>query len=461
MAPAGLDGAKVLVLGLGRFSGGVETVRHLRREGAEVLVSDAAPRETLEDSAREVEALGARLAFGVQTPSLLEGRDLVVANPAIPFDHPVLVAAAERGMRITTEVNLFFAAVRAPVFGVTGTKGKSTTATLLAAMLREAGRTVHLGGNVGRALVAEAGRIDPQDVVVLELSSFQLHWLRRAGRSPALSLVTNLFGDHLDRHGSLEAYAVAKRAILDFQTEDDLAVLPADDADVEGAGFLRAGRARRVLYGRGGDVDLSGETIVGPDGLAIPLAGLRLPGAHNRRNALAAAAAALAAGATADAVAAGAGTVDPLPHRLAPVDEVGGVLWVDDSNGTNPTSTLFALRASHRPTIVLIGGKSKGLDLGLLIEGLAKGAKAVVGIGTTGPDVVRRLGDRMPTAVAKDMDDAVAKACALAAPGDRVLLSPAFSSLDEYPSFVERGRRFQAAVKALHTPGKGAPDVVG
>lgn len=445
------SGRRVLVLGLGRFTGGVETVRFLRKEGADVVVSDTASRNDLEASALQAEALGAVLVFGRQTPTLLHDIDLVVANPAIPFDHPVLAAAAEQGLPVTTEMNLFLERVRAPVLGVTGTKGKSTTVTLLAAMLEAAGRTVHLGGNVGRSLIARVGAIAPEDLVVLELSSFQLHWTRGTGRSPHLTVVTNLFGDHLDRHGTLEHYAAAKRAALDAQGPGDVAVLPADDADVRAAGYLEAGPARRVLFGAGGDFRLDGTSIVGPDGSRAELAGWPLWGAHNLRNALAAAAAALQVeDVRPEHVRAGAMATQPLPHRLAPVGEVGGVLYVDDSNGTNPTSTRCALEACPRPAVVLVGGKSKGLDIDPLLETLARGARGVVGIGTTGPEVVRRLAGRVHAVDGGEgMETAVRAAAKIARPGDAVLLSPAFSSLDQYASFVVRGRAFQDAVAAL------------
>ncbi|MDF1701050.1 MAG: Mur ligase family protein, partial [Planctomycetota bacterium] len=242
-------GRRALVLGLGRFDGGLGTVRFLCGEGADVLVSDTAPRESLEASAAAAEALGARLVFGPQTEPLLDGCDIVLVNPAIPFEHPVLAAAEARGIPVTTEINIVLARSRAPVFGVTGTKGKSTTSTLLAAMLRAAGHTVHLGGNIGASLVGSLDAIQPDDRVVLELSSFQLFWAHRARRSPQVALVTNLLSDHLDRHGSEAHYAWSKRAILDYQHAGDLAVLPDADDAVRRAGWLEAGTATKAAWG--------------------------------------------------------------------------------------------------------------------------------------------------------------------------------------------------------------------
>ena len=427
-----------------------------------MLVSDLADRTDLEDSAREAEALGASLVFGPQTPALLDGADLVVASPAIPFDHPVLTAAAERGVPATTEMNLFLERVRAPRVRGHGHEGQVDDLFAPRPHAGGGGRRVHYGGNVGRALLGRVDDVAPGDLVVLELSSFQLWWTRRIARAPHVAVVTNLFPDHLDRHGTFADYAEAKRAILDFQGPGDVAVLPADDPAVVDAGFTTAGRGRRVTFGDGGDFALDGATVVGPDGFALDLAALPLWGTHNLRNAMAAAAAAQLADAPGgdrvdvEALARGAASARPLPHRLAPVAEVDGVLYVDDSNATNPESTLRALEAVPRPVVVLVGGKEKGLDPTTLLEGLSTRARAVVGIGTTGPDLVRRLEGRVPTDLAAPdpdgtaaMASAVRRAARIARPGDAVLLSPAHSSLDQFPSFVARARAFEAAVRAL------------
>jgi UDP-N-acetylmuramoylalanine--D-glutamate ligase len=383
----------------------------------------------------------------------------VVVNPAVPFDHPVVRAAAERGVPLTTEINLFLARTRAFVLGVTGTKGKSTTSSILATLLSAGGRRTHLGGNVGRSLLASVDALGPEDCVVLELSSFQLWWTHRLRRSPRVAVVTNLFGDHLDRHGTMEHYLASKRAILDYQGPEDAAVLPADDPAVAAAGFPAAGRGRRVLYGEGGAYRLEGTRARGPEGEIADLAALPLWGAHNRRNALAALAAALQVpGTTPATLARGLAEVRPLPHRLEPVAEVEGVLYVDDSNATNPQSTIQALEAVPRPAVLLLGGKDKGIDPGPLLEAVARRARAVVGIGTSGPALVARLAGRLPTVLGgPDLESAVAEAARLARPGDAVLLSPAYSSLDQFPSFAVRGERFQAAVRARAAAGTPPP----
>ena len=451
-----LEGRPALVLGLGRFSGGVETVKFLTAEGARVTVSDAGDPAALADSIAAVAPTGAQVRFGPQTTALLDaaGPDaLVVASPAVPQDHPVLVEARRRGLPVTSETALFLARCRGTVVAVTGTKGKSTTATLLASMVSASGVRTHLGGNVGRSLLNVAARIAPSDVVVVELSSFQLEALAGQGFAPRVAVVTNLFPDHLDRHGTFAAYAAAKRTILEAQRETDVAVLPVLDEALEAAGFFAAGSARRLRFGEGAGAGGVGVTAAG--GLAgfgggTALEGFPLWGRHNRVNAAAAAAAAIALGATWAEVAAGARATRPLPHRLEPVHEAGGVLFVDDSIATTPQSTTAALEAVPRPCVVLVGGRDKGADPAALVAALAKGARAVVGIGTTGPALVAALKGRggvLAVDGGADLDAAVSAAVALARPGDAVLLSPGYSSLDQHPSFAVRGERFAAAAR--------------
>jgi UDP-N-acetylmuramoylalanine--D-glutamate ligase len=458
-----LSGRDALVLGLGRFGGGVEAVRFLAAAGARVTVSDSADPDSLRASVDAVAGTGARVVFGPQAPSLLDDlreRPLLVVNPAVPFDHPVLREAERRGVEMATEIGLFLARCPAPVLAVTGTKGKSTTATLVARMVAASGVRTHLGGNVGRSLLSE--RIGPRDAVVLELSSFQLHWLRGSRFAPRVAVVTSLFPDHVDRHGTFAEYAAAKRTILEFQGAGDVAVLPAGDAALAKAGFETAGSARRLWFGEGPlpgpgvRVTETGrlEDATGEGG--TDLAGFRLWGRHNRRNAAAAAAAAREAGATWAEVAAGAAATSPLPHRLEPFLEANGVLFVDDSIATTPQSAAAALDAVPRPCVVLVGGKDKGSDPAPLLDAVRARARAAVGIGSTGASLVERLRrSGFPGAASggDDLASAVRTALSLARPGDAVLLSPGYSSLDRFASFAERGDRFQAEVRALVAQG--------
>ncbi len=460
-----LSGRSALVLGLGRHDGGVETVRFLAKEGAKTLVSDSGDPASLAASIAAIEGTGATVEFGPQTAALLDrvGPDaLVIASPAIPFDHPVLSEAARRGMAVTTEMNLVAARVAAPVIAVTGTKGKSTTTTMLAHMLAATGTRTHLGGNVGRPLVARLDSIAPEDVVVLEVSSFQAHWLGKIRFAPRVAVLVNLFPDHIDRHGTMDHYAASKRALFDFQTERDVAVLPTSDEGAAKYGFETAGKARRLHFGDrirgegGGEgvvVTVEGDLADASGRGGTSLVGFRLWGRHNRGNAAAAAAAAPAFGATWAEARAGAVATKALRHRLEPVVSAGGVLFVDDSIATTPQSAAAALAAVARPCVVLVGGKPKGdVDARPLVDALAARARAVVGIGTTGPDLVESISRRGgPPAMlgGEDLASAVAVAMRYARPGDAVLLSPGFSSLDQFPSFEVRGDRFAEAARAL------------
>lgn len=454
-----LRGRRVLVLGLGRFGGGVETARYLIGEGASVVISDTGTRERLAEPAALAEGLGATLVFGPQTPDLLVDADFVVASPAIPFDHAVLEAAKASGIPATTEVAFVLARAPCPVFGVTGTKGKSTTTSLLAALLSEDHRTVHLGGNIGTPLISRLPEMQAKDLVVLELSSFQLWWAGRYGLAPRVSLLTNLFPDHLDRHGTFANYASAKREAFVHQGPDDVAVLPQDDAAVRKAGFEEAGQARRIHFGTPeDDVWLEGDAIGFADGRRRPIGRLGLVGKHNQRNLLAALAASEAltrlgeAPLVSDLALERAREVRPLPHRLDPVGEHAGVLFVDDSNATNPQSTIVALDAMDRPTVLILGGKDKGAPRDALMLAIRAQVKAVVTIGSTGPELAEALAPHLRVAsVTGGMTEAVEAAATVAESGDVVLLSPAFSSLDQYPSFAIRGQAFREAVEALDT----------
>ncbi len=447
---APLEGRRALVLGLGRHNGGIETTRFLVGAGARsVVVADSGEAASLTEPTEAVRALGGEVVFGPLDEALLDGCDLVIASPAIPFEHPILAAAARRGLGVTTETNVFLARVRATVVGVTGTKGKSTTTSLLTSMLRAAGHRVHQGGNIGRPLIADLASIATGDRVVLELSSFQLWWMRRLERAPEVTVVTNLFPEHLDRHGTMAHYTRAKRAALDAQRASDVAVLPCDDPVVRAAGYLEAGRGRRILWGEGGDVRLEGDAIVGPFGRAS-LRDLGLLGAHNRRNALAAAAAAsaLLEHPTA-AIERGLATTKPLPHRLEAIGTTDGVLYVDDSNSTHPEATIAALGAFDAPIVLIAGGKDKGADRGALLDAIRRRTKALVAIGSTGPGLAAGLAGHPATVVTGRMDEAIAAVRRMAVPGDVVLLSPGYSSLDQYASYADRGAAFRRAVGAV------------
>jgi UDP-N-acetylmuramoylalanine--D-glutamate ligase len=414
---------RVTVLGLGHFGGGIAVSRWLVEQGATVTVVDDAPAERLADSVAQLAGLPIDFRLGPDQP--LAPADLIVASPAIPPHHPQLIAARAAGAAVTTEICLFAERCPAPVFGVTGTKGKSTTSTLLARML---GAETWLGGNIGRSLLADLPAIRPDGRVVLELSSFMLQYLGERAWSPHVAIVTMVTRDHLDWHGSVGGYVDAKRQIVRHQTAGDTAVLNrGDPASVE----LAALTLGHVVYFNGeGDRPFD----------------LRLPGGHNQLNAQAAFAAAATAGVTWAAAQAAIADFAGLPHRLEVVADVAGVRWVNDSIATIPEAAVAALGSFPAGRVIQIVGGSgkKALDTAPLCAALAGEAKAVLCIGETGEtlaaEVNRRAAGR--ARACGDLATAVAAARALAVAGDVVLLSPGHPSYDQFVNFQQRGEMY-------------------
>lgn len=473
-APDTLSGARAVVLGLGRFGGGFGAARWLLDQGADVLVTDRAPADSLGEAPDRLAALGASLALGSHDGVEVEAADLLVVNPAVPLTAPLVVRAREAGVHVTSEIGLLLERWPGPVLGVTGSNGKSTTVTLAAALLRAAGRDARLGGNLGGSLLAELSDATAETVAVLELSSFMLEALAPGGLGPDVAVVTNLTPNHLDRHGSMEAYAAAKAAIL---ARARLAVLPADDGRIlSWAG--PPGQERR-LFGRAGGAGAEGaaDVAVADDGSLVTYdtlsgvsgqpttarrtlladAAIPLPGLMNRLD-LAAATLAVAGlvgrpAAEAALVAAAPDLATP-PHRLSLVAESGGVRWVDDSVSTTPESTAASLAAldpaGDRLCLLVAGGHDKGLEPEPLLEAAARHARIVLTVGEEGPGLAASLNARGQMAEqVNTVEAAVTRAAALAQPGDTVLLSPGYSSHDQFANYEARAEAFVRAVGLL------------
>jgi UDP-N-acetylmuramoylalanine--D-glutamate ligase len=354
-------GRRVTVMGLGSFGGGLGAARFLSERGAIVTVTDLRTAEQLAESLTELQSFPLqRLCLGRHDESDFVTADLVVVNPAIRRDHPLLALAASHGVPLTSELNLFWQHQSGRILAVTGSNGKSTTTALTHAILKQARPRTWLGGNIGRSLLTAVDKIQAEDVVVLELSSFQLTDLDRLQVSPQIAVVTNFSPNHLDWHTDLEHYRWAKQTLLRWQTAADVAILNADDPQTR----TWTSSAHRWLFGitdHGADgTFLRGDAaIFRQNGVehAFPLREwLRLPGEHNLANALAAAAAALAAGASLDDVRRGLETYEPLPHRLQFVGEVAGRKFYNDSLATTPESAIVGLRAFSQPVVLLAGG---------------------------------------------------------------------------------------------------------
>ena len=403
-----LRGRRVTVMGLGAFGGGEGLVRYLAGEGAIVTVTDRGPGVPLA-------GVPATYHFNGHRPEHFE--DLVFVNPAVPDDSPWL-----DGRDLETEINLFFKRCPARrIVGVTGSAGKTTTTLLIAACLRAAGERVWAGGNTGGSLLLNLHEMRPDDIVVLELSSFQLERLRPLERSPHGAVITNLSPNHLDRHGTMDAYRRAKETLVDFQRAGDFAV-------VNERGF--ATRGRRIAF------------------TPVEIPGRRLLGRHNLLNMAAAAAtveALLGPRDVRDALAA----FPPVEHRLEWIRRLRAVDYFNDSKATTPDSTIRAMDALDGPIVLIAGGSDKGVGFDSLGDAIARRARAVVLMGRTAPAIESAVRARTRVIRAASMHEAVRAAAAAAEPSDRVLLSPACASYDMYRNFVERGRAFKEAVAAL------------
>ena len=458
-------GKHVTVMGLGRFGGGVAAARFLAERGARVTVTDTATDAQLVESLGQLDGIPIkRFALGGHFERDFLGADLIVANPAIPRTNPYLALASAAGIPLTSEMNLFWQFNRGRVIGVTGSNGKSTTTALIHAMVKASGRRCWLGGNIGRSLLPHLEEIESDDWVILEISSFQLEDLDRLPSSPHVAVVTNFAPNHLDWHGSLDAYRRAKQSILRWQSPADIAVLNVDDSETR----RWPSNGRRLGFGLEDcgalGVFLRDEIVVARDASgerALELREwLRLPGRHNLQNAMAAACAALAIGISPDAIRRGIEEYEPLPHRLQFIAEIRGRRFYNDSLATTPESTAVALESFDQPVVLLAGGYDKQVELSGMAAAIAARAKAVALMGQTGPALdellVTRF-DRTPTCrrVCVTFCEAFGWAIDQSQPGDVVLLSPGCASYDWFRNFADRGDQFAARVRNLAAEDKG------
>ncbi|HEY8514221.1 MAG TPA: UDP-N-acetylmuramoyl-L-alanine--D-glutamate ligase [Candidatus Binatia bacterium] len=444
---AALRGKQVLVVGLGRT--GASLARHLTGRGARVRACDRRADAALPDDVADVE-----LVRGTDGPELLDGVDLVVPSPGVPADSALLREACRRGVPLWSEIELAAREIAAPLVAITGTNGKSTTTSLVGAMLERAGRKVFTGGNLGTPLVDAVG--GDFDVVVAEVSSFQLEWVEAF--RPRVAALLNVTDDHLDRYRDRQHYLETKARIFARQSADDVAVLNRDDAAVAAlAPSLRSsvqtfGSAPPTRRGAG-DASLDGDDVVVDEAgapLRFSLRRTTLAGQHNRENVMAALLVARALGAPADALQAALDEFRGLRHRLELVREVGGVTYVDDSKGTNVGALLKSLEGYRDGSVVLIaGGLDKGGDYGVARPLLARKLRHLVLYGKARDflaDVWRGVAE---TTVRERFADAVAAAIAVARPGDVVLLSPACASMDQFENYAARGDAFAAIVESI------------
>ena len=454
-----LEGMSVAVIGLG--ASGVAAARLAIAKGGEVYVSDSSSDASTAGRGADLRARGAHVDVGGHDLERVARARLVVVSPGIPPDAPVLRALAERGVGWISEPELAVRFYSGPLIAVTGTNGKTTTTLLVAHLLEASGIHAAAGGNVGGGLAPAASDLallpEPPDWYVLEMSSFQLAGIDSF--RPDIGVVTNLSPDHLDRYPDVASYYADKARLFDNADAASRWVLPHGDAAVaelsagaEGARYYFGGVATRMApptseagpsHAFVADGSLTLRVGDRPEPV-LPASELPLLGRHNVDNALAAALTARLAGADVAGIARGLRSTRPLPHRLEPVAEKRGVLWVNDSKATNVAATRSALASLQRPVVLLLGGKDKGEDFRPLAPALEARVRHAIAYGAVGPRIEKELRDVVPMELmGSDFAAVVARAAELAGPGDLVLLSPACSSYDMFDNYEHRGAVFK------------------
>jgi len=443
-----LAGRRVVVVGAARS--GLAAAELARSRGARVLVADVRT---------DVEALAAwrpgdvTLELGEHRPGTFAEADLVVLSPGVPTRQPALDAARRAGVPVSSESELAWRRLGGRVIAITGTKGKSTTTTLVGRILEAAGLDVRVSGNIGRALSAQVDGSTAETLHVVEVSSFQLESTETF--RPWIAALLNLSADHLDRHASAAEYADAKARIFARQGPDDWAVVNADDPAA--AALASRGAARQLRFAIDARLDdgvaLEGDAIVRRTAAGarplVPLSAVHLLGRHLLADVAAASAIAMLAGATADEITRAVGAFTGLEHALEPVAEIDGVRFVNDSKATNVEAARLAIASFEAGVVPIIGGRFKGGDLRDLRPAAAGRVRAVVAIGEAAPLVHAALADLAPVIDAADMAEAVGRAFERAAPGGTVVLAPACASFDMFRDYAERGRVFKREVARL------------
>ena len=448
-----LQNKTVAVIGIGVSN--QPLIRLLLERGIAVTACDKKNRETLGIVAEQLEANGCRLRLG---EAYLDGltEDVIFRTPGMRPDLPQLAAAVSRGSVLTSEMEVFFEVCPCPKIAVTGSDGKTTTTTIIAELLKRAGKTVHLGGNIGHPLLAETGKMKPEDVAVLELSSFQLMTMTH---SPHIAVVTNLAPNHLDVHKDFQEYIDAKENIFTHQSAKDIAVFNADNPYTLEEASRAVGRAR--LFSRKKELEdgvfLRGDAVIarhnGEERQVMTTADIKLPGVHNIENYMAAIAA--VDGLVPDGIIRDfAREFGGVEHRIELIRTRNGVRWYNDSIASSPSRTIAGLNSFREKVILIAGGKDKGISYEGLGPVINDHVKLLILCGATA-GVIRQSTEQAPNYEGLEIVDvadyhqAVALADSRAQDGDVVILSPASTSFDRFANFMERGRVFKDIVNSL------------
>lgn len=461
-----LTNKNIVVVGLGRT--GLAAAAFLHAQGARVLVSDNASEKELGDASNTLRQLGIRMETGSHRAPSFQNADLIVISPGVSHTIEPIVKAMDQGIPVIGEVELASRFIKEPIIAVTGTNGKTTTTVLLGRMLKNSGLEVFVGGNIGTPLIEYVARKKVAQIVVAEISSFQLDTIETF--RPAVSVLLNITADHMDRYPNFKAYVDSKFNIFKNQHVEDVAVLngadptirsktiriksqqlffPSADANEQGAVL----NGKRIILNLDRLKQIESKIHIPHSAfrnkMDLDLSKMHLHGQHNFENAAAASLAALAAGGTLEGIQNTLNHFKGLAHRLEHVATINAVQYFNDSKATNVDGVARALECFSKPVLLIMGGRDKGSDFKALKGLVTQHAKALIVMGEAADSIRSALGQFIPTSVATSMEAAVSTAYQNADPDDVVLLSPGCASFDWYGSYAERGDDFRAAVEKL------------
>ncbi len=444
---------RVGIVGLGRE--GLDLVRFLAPWAGELVVSDRSPADRLAPVLASLEGVTARYLLGGQAGTDLVDCDTLFVSPGVAQEEPVVAEARAAGAHISSATRLFFELCPGPIIGITGSSGKTTTTSMVATILAEAGIPSAVGGNIGVPMLGRLNDFGPETWSVLELSSFQLSDMTQ---SPQIAAILNITPNHLDRHPDMADYARAKANIIRHQSESDVAVLNADDpvvSDLPHRSRTLHFSLKKATHGGWFDKDTLWISQNGGDDGTIallPRSDLSLMGEHNVANALAAALVSHAAGCDMESIGRALRAFRPVPHRLEIVETVCDVIYMNDSIATSPERSIAALRSIDTPIVLIAGGRDKHVPMEDWARLIDASVRAVVLVGEAAPlirSALEGVGANVPILAANRFAETVSLAARAAQPGDTVLLSPGCTSFDEFRDYEERGQAFRAAVMAL------------
>ncbi len=442
---------KILVIGLGKT--GIATVRFLLGQGARVVTTDEKALSELKGAMDELKSLCRDVEFARYDPGVLSGLDMIIPSPGVPPSNFLLSEAAKRKIPILSEVELACRFLRTPIIAITGTNGKTTTTTLIGKILSRGGKNVFVGGNIGNPLIGYIDGKQDADYAVVEVSSFQLQWVRQF--RPHISILLNATCDHVDYHGTFEAYRMIKERVFENQTDGDFAILNGDEPhsmnlkDKLAARVLLFSTTKQVADGM--FLDHNRLVYQSSDGVheEYPLNMIKIPGLHNVENVMAAVMTARACGCSPSNIISAVTDFEGIAHRIEFAGEKRGVAFYDDSKGTNVGAVVRALQTFSRPIILLLGGRDKEGDFETLSPLVKEKVRELVLFGEARQRINDLIGGTVKTTSVATLKEAIEIADRHSVAGDVVLLSPGCASFDEFSNYKERGNFFKEAVRNL------------